>query len=124
MCEENEIRDDCFKEICRIGLRIAYFRKVRNMTQAELAEKVNINKNYLSHIECGNANKSISLPLLIRISKVLNVKLAVLVDLDDWSDDVEKTSEAVVVQELRQMFDEMCQMNAELDKTMAKMDEW
>ena len=124
MCEENEIRDDCFEEICRIGLRIAYFLKVRNMTQAELAEKVNINKNYLSHIECGNANKSISLPLLIRISKVLNVKLAVLVDLDDWSDDAEKTSEAVVVQELKQMFNEMCQMNAELDKTMAKMDEW
>ena len=61
---------DCTKELQCIGLRIAYFRRVRNLTQAELADKVGINKNYLSHIECGNTNKAISLPLLIHISRV------------------------------------------------------
>ena len=38
--------DDCLAEIQYIGLRIAYFRKLRNMTQADLAYKVSINKNY------------------------------------------------------------------------------
>ena len=124
--EENKKDEDfdCQDEIKRIGLRIAYFRKVRNKTQAELADMVGINKNYLSHIESGWANKSISLPLLIRIARHLDVKLSVLVDFDDWDNEAEKMSEAVAIQELRQMFDEMCQMNAELDKAMAKMDEW
>ena len=49
--------DDCLEEIQYIGLRIAYFRKLRNMTQAELANKVSINENYLSHIESGSAHK-------------------------------------------------------------------
>jgi len=31
--------DDCLREIQYIGLRIAYFRKLRNLTQADLAEK-------------------------------------------------------------------------------------
>lgn len=121
---DKDTRDDCLEEIERIGLRVAYFRKVRNMTQAELAAKVNINKNYLSHIECGNANKALSLPLLIKISKALDVKLSVLVDLEDWDNETEKMNEAAAIQELRQMFDEMCQLNADLDKAMEKMDEW
>lgn len=114
---------DCTKELQCIGLRIAYFRRVRNLTQAELADKVGINKNYLSHIECGNTNKAISLPLLIHISRVLNVKLAVLVDLDDWTDASARTSEGIAIQEMRQMLDEMCKLNEDLDKAMEKIDE-
>ena len=119
----NDEKIDCTKELRCIGLRIAYFRRVRNMTQAELAVRIGINKNYLSHIECGNTNKAISLPLLIRISKVLEIKLAVLVDLDDWANDEEKSSEAVAIQEMRQMLNEMCQLNEELDRAMEKMTE-
>lgn len=124
MDDEKQIaeKNDCTKELQCIGLRIAYFRRVRNMTQAELAERLSINKNYLSHIECGNVNKAISLPLLIRISKTLNVKLAVLVDLDDWTNSAEKSSEAIAIQEMRQMLNEMCQLNEELDKAMERMD--
>jgi len=126
MDEEEQIaeKNDCTRELQCIGLRISYFRRVRNMTQAELAAKVGINKNYLSHIECGNTNKAISLPLLIHISRALKVKLAVLVDLDDWTSDEEKNSEAVAIQEMRQMFDEMCQLNEELDRAMEKLDDY
>lgn len=115
-------RNDCQEKIQKIGLRISYFRRVRNITQAGLAERVNINKNYLSQIECGSANKAISLPLLIRIARALDVKLSVLVDLDDWTSDAEKNSEAVTIQELRQMFNEMCQLNEELDRAMERVD--
>ena len=112
---------DCLEELQRIGLRISYFRRVKGMTQADLAENVHINKNYLSHIECG-VGKAISLPLLIRIARALDIKLSVLVDLEDWTTDADKNSEAIAIQELRQMMNEMCQMNSELDRMMQQMD--
>ena len=111
--------DDCLKEIQYIGLRIAYFRKLRNMTQADLADKVSINKNYLSHIESGSAHKVLSLPLLIRISKALDVELALLVDLSDLDNSKNEVREQIT--ELRTMFEEMKQFNNELNDMMAQL---
>ena len=113
--------DDCLQEIQYIGLRIAYFRKLRNLTQADLAEKVSINKNYLSHIESGSANKVLSLPLLIRISKALDVELALLVDLSDLDKSKNEVREQIT--ELRNMFEEMKQFNAELNDMMAQLND-
>ncbi|MBR2773490.1 MAG: helix-turn-helix transcriptional regulator [Selenomonadaceae bacterium] len=110
--------DDCLREV-QIGLRIAYFRKLRNLTQADLADKVSINKNYLSHIESGSANKVMSLPLLIRISKALDVELALLVDLSDLDNSKNEVREQIT--ELRNMFEEMKQFNAELNDMMAQI---
>ena len=115
-----ETTDDCRKELKCIGLRISYFRKFKNITQAELADKLSINKNYLSHIESGSANKTISLPLLIRISKALNVELSLLTDLSDL-----KTNElGAFVRDMRQTFEEMKELNAELDKIMEQMNDY
>ena len=111
--------DDCLEEIQYIGLRIAYFRKLRNMTQAELADKVSINKNYLSHIESGSANKVLSLPLLIRISKALDIELALLVDLSDLDNSKNEVREQIT--ELQNMFQEMKQFNAELNGMIAQL---
>ena len=111
--------DDCLLEIQYIGLRIAYFRKLRNLTQADLAEKVSINKNYLSHIESGSAHKVLSLPLLIRISKALDVELALLVDLSDLNNSKNEVREQIT--ELRTMFEEMKEFNAELNDMMAQL---
>ena len=106
------------EELKCIGLRIAYFRKLKNMTQAELAEKLSINKNYLSHIESGSAQKTMSLPLLIRISKVLDVELSFLTDVND----LHKTNFNEAVSDIKKTFEEMKQLNAEIDKMMAEMD--
>ena len=116
------ITSDCKKELQFIGLRMAYFRKMRNMTQAQLAEKVSINKNYLSQIESGSTSKAISLPLLIQISKALDVELAILVDLND----LEKSRAEIKKQfdEMKGLFAEMKQFNNELDKMMAEMDKF
>ena len=111
--------DDCLQEIQYIGLRIAYFRKLRNLTQADLADKVSINKNYLSHIESGSANKVLSLPLLIRISKALDVELALLIDLSDLNNSKNEVREQIT--ELRTMFEEMKQFNAELNGMIAQL---
>lgn len=113
-----ETTGDCRKELKCIGLRIAYFRKLKNITQATLAEKLSINKNYLSHIESGSANKAVSLPLLIRISKALDVELSLLTDLSDLN----KNELSEFVRDMRQTFDEMKELNAELDKMMEQMD--
>ena len=113
--------DDCLAEIQYIGLRIAYFRKLRNLTQAELADKVSINKNYLSHIESGSANKVLSLPLLIRIAKALDVELALLVDLSDLDNSKNEVREQIT--ELRTMFEEIKQFNAELNDMMAQLND-
>ncbi len=108
-------------EMRHIGLRIAYFRKLRDLTQTELAEKVGINKNYLSHIESGSANKVASLPLLIRIAQILGVPLSVLVDLSDA--DTSMTEMRSQFEEMHALFQEMKQMNAELDQMLADFDE-
>ena len=113
-----ETTDDCRSELKCIGLRIAYFRKLKNITQADLAEKLSINKNYLSHIESGSANKAVSLPLLIRISKALDVDLSLLTDLSD----LKKNELGTFVRDMRQTFEEMKELNAELDKMIEQMD--
>ena len=114
-------RRNCYgKELKCIGLRISYFRKLKNITQAELAEQLSINKNYLSHIESGSANKAISLPLLIRISKALNVELSLLTDLSDLN----KNELGEFVRGMRQTFEEMKELNAELDKMMEQINDY
>ena len=73
-------------QVRQIGLRIAYFRKMCKLTQAELANRVHMNKSYLSQIECGLEKKSLSLPLLISIADKLNISLSILVKMDDVDD--------------------------------------
>ena len=109
--------EDCRAELQCIGLRIAYFRKLKNMTQADLAGLLHINKNYLSHLESGSANKAVSLPLLIKIARALDVELSVLVDLGD----LHNSNLGAVVSDMRNTFEEIKQLNSELDKMMEEL---
>ena len=59
------------EKIILIGLNISYYRRVRHLTQVELAEAVGISSNYLSQVERGY--KSISLVKLLKIAEVLGV---------------------------------------------------
>ena len=112
-------QEDCRAELQCIGLRIAYFRRLNNLTQGELAERLHINKNYLSHIESGSANKTVSLPLLIKISRALDVELAVLVDLDD----MHNKNCREFVKDMRDTFEELKQLNSDLDKMLEQLNE-
>lgn len=53
--------------------KIAYYRNIKEMSQAELARKLGISASYLNRIEKGT--KDPSLRLAIRIAHVLDVKL-------------------------------------------------
>ena len=57
----------------QIGLKVAYYRKLRGMTQEELAEKVELTPAFIGHIEAPNINKGISLDTLFDIADALNI---------------------------------------------------
>ena len=56
-----------------IGLKIAYYRKLKGFSQLQLAEKIDVSRTHLSNIEAPNVPTSISLDLLFRISEVLEI---------------------------------------------------
>ena len=56
----------------KIGQRIRKARKVADLSQEQLAEKVNISITHMSHIETGNTK--LSLPVLADIAQTLQVK--------------------------------------------------
>ena len=112
------MKEDFQAEMRCIGMRIAGFRKLRNMTQAELADKLNINKNYLSQIENASTNKSISLPMLIRISRALDVELALLTDIDGIHDSDLKNFWS----DMKDTFEVMKKLNDDMDKMLEQFE--
>lgn len=66
----NEERIEQYK---KIGLNISYYRKLRGMTQLQLAEVVNISRTHLSTIEAPNMQTSLSLDLLLDIADALDI---------------------------------------------------
>ena len=68
-----------------LGLTIAYYRKLRGLTQAELAEATNLSRTHISNIEAPNGKTSISLNKLFDIADVLEVPVKDLFDFRDTS---------------------------------------
>ena len=60
-------------EYRQIGLKIAYYRKLRGLTQEELAEQVGLTPAYIGHLEAPNISKALSLDTLFDIAAVLDV---------------------------------------------------
>ena len=54
----------------QIGLKIAYYRKLRGLTQEGLAEKVDRTPAYIGHLEAPNILKAVSLDTLFDIADV------------------------------------------------------
>ena len=69
----NEKRKQDYK---MIGLNIAYYRKLKGMTQLKLAEEVNISRTHMSNIEAPNMPTSISLDTLLDIADALDIPAA------------------------------------------------
>ena len=74
-----EVMDLTYREQLRqIGLNINYYRKYRQMTQLQLAERVSISACYVSQIERGLVKKAVSLPVLMAIAKALHIEVSAL----------------------------------------------
>lgn len=66
------------EKLKRLGLNIALQRKLKGLTQEQLAEKLNISRTHISNIEAPNVETSISLSLIFDISDVLDIKPSIL----------------------------------------------
>lgn len=69
--------------LIKIGLKIAYYRKLRGMTQEEMAEACDLSPGYIAQLEGPNSYFCPSLKTLFKIAEVLNVSVSKLVDIDD-----------------------------------------
>ena len=66
----------------RMGLNIALQRKLKKMTQVELAEAVNISRTHMSNIEAPNMITPVSLEVIFDIANVLGISVDVLFKMD------------------------------------------
>lgn len=62
----------------QLGLTIAYYRKLRGLTQMQLAEYTNLSRTHISNLEAPNMPTSISLEKLFDISDVLEIPIGKL----------------------------------------------
>lgn len=73
---------DFSMEFKKLGLKIAYFRKVKGYTQEELAELMGVATSYIGAIEAPNMDKTISLTTLFRIANILDTSAWKFLDFD------------------------------------------
>jgi len=60
--------------LIQIGLNIAFYRKLKGLTQQQLAEAANISRTYMSKIEAPNMDISLSSETLFSIADALGVE--------------------------------------------------
>ena len=69
--------------LIKIGLKIAYYRKLQGMTQEELAEACDLSLGYISQIEAPNCYFCPSLKTLFKIAEALGTTVSKITDIDD-----------------------------------------
>lgn len=72
------MREDYRERFRILGLRIAYYRKIRGMTQEQFAEAIGRSVSFVSQIEANNAAevKGVSLETLFLMSEKLGVSMS------------------------------------------------
>ena len=71
-CEVYLVKREFEQEYKKIGLKIAYYRKLQGYTQERLAEKLGVATSYIGQIEAAGMYKPISLTTLLRIAQALD----------------------------------------------------
>jgi transcriptional regulator with XRE-family HTH domain len=65
----------------QLGLNIAYYRKLKGLTQTQLAEIIEISRTHMSNIEAPNVKKSVSLDVLFDLAEALGVEPGKLLEI-------------------------------------------
>lgn len=77
------MKDIYERQYFQIGLKIAYYRKLRGLTQEQLAEMIDKTPAFIGHVEAPNIRKAISLDTLFDIAKALDVPAYKFLIFDD-----------------------------------------
>ena len=66
-----------------IAKNIKYYRKSRNMTQAQLAEKTDYSHEFIRRIEAPNSKKNFSIDAVSNIANALDISIELLFEKKD-----------------------------------------
>ena len=77
------MKEEYYEEYRRIGLKISYYRKLKGITQEQLAEQINKNTAFIGAVEAPNVNRTVSLDTLFDIAKALDIPAYKFLK-DDW----------------------------------------
>jgi len=72
MMTEEELTTKRFNQM---GAKIAYYRRLKQIKQIDLAYSVGISEQYLSRIERGRQTTGLTVLTLFRLADILNVKI-------------------------------------------------
>ena len=67
------MKEEYYDKYRKIGLKISYYRKLRGLTQEQLAEMIDKNLAFIGAVEAPNVNRTISRDTLFDISEALQV---------------------------------------------------
>ena len=77
----------------QIGAKVAYYRTLRRMTQAELADKVHMSLSSIGRIERGTYNNGAPISTLIDVADGLGVDLVSLVTFSEAEEKILREAE-------------------------------
>lgn len=77
------MKDTHIDKYRQLGLKIAYYRKLRGFTQEQLAEQIGLSTAFIGHVEAPNINKAVSLDTLFDIAAVLDIPVHKFLILDE-----------------------------------------
>ena len=67
------MKEKYYEKYRTIGLKISFYRKLRGLTQEQLAEKIDKNLAFIGAVEAPNVNRTVSLDTLFDIAAALEV---------------------------------------------------
>lgn len=71
------------EQYLQLGLKISYYRKLKKLTQEQLAEKINCSPAFIGHVEAPSIQKAISMDTLFDIAAALDVPAYKFLKFDD-----------------------------------------
>lgn len=72
----------------RLGIAISALRKMRGMSQEQLAEKANVSRSHISSIEAPGIVRPFSLEIFFNIADALEIDPADLINASLFSDEI------------------------------------